>query len=70
MIFAPGGARTVYLNRHGGTYYGGYNDAATNHSSIVPGQSATLSALTAPTRIDRTTVTDLFSISPTSNPPE
>ncbi len=32
----------IYLNRFETTYYGGYDDAATNHSSIVDGSQATV----------------------------
>lgn len=39
-MFAAGEALPIFMNRHGGTYYGGENDSATNHSSIVNGGSA------------------------------
>jgi len=44
MMFAPGGEPLpIYLNRWGGTYYGGFDDSSTNYSSIVYGSSATVS---------------------------
>jgi uncharacterized protein (TIGR03382 family) len=44
-IFAPGGAPLpVFLNRHGGTYIAGWDNSATNTSSIVDSGSATVGA--------------------------
>lgn len=44
-IFATAapGQRTIFLNRWGGTYYGGWNDASQNRSSIISG-TRTISA--------------------------
>ncbi len=42
-IYAPGGpALPIFMNRWGGTYYGGTDDGRQNRSSIVPGTSATV----------------------------
>jgi hypothetical protein len=41
-MFAPGDPLTIYLNRWGGTFYGGADDSSTNYSSIVNGTSATI----------------------------
>jgi MYXO-CTERM domain-containing protein len=44
QMFAPGGdPLPIYLNRWGGTFYGGHDDSSTNHSSIVPGGANSLS---------------------------
>jgi MYXO-CTERM domain-containing protein len=44
QMFAPGGdPLPIYLNRWGDTYYGGNDNSATNHSSIVGGGANVLS---------------------------
>ncbi len=43
VLYAPGGpALPIYLNRWGGTYFAGYDDASNNISSIIEGASATV----------------------------
>lgn len=64
-IFAPGDEPLpIFMNRWGGTYFGGRDDGRSNQSSIVPGQSATVggfSGTDAQWGEVMTCVSDLFS---------
>lgn len=63
-MYAPGDPLYIYLNRWGGTFYGGADDSKTNTSSIVNTSQATVSPFTGSesqwTDV-RECVTDLFS---------